>query len=111
MGRVRRDSESCARSPPGRDMRGYWCSCFGLHRMKGALGQEHITPGLASKWGRSVQREWSLSCVLGQRQEGSSDALASSQPGFSTSHFAALMTGGVAFLFSFSVEGWEMLSL
>lgn len=70
MGRVRRDSESCARSPPGRDMRGYWWSCFGLHRMKGALGQEHITPGLAPKWGRSVEREsgvWAVFWAKGKK--------------------------------------------
>lgn len=113
MGRARPDSESCVHSLPGRDMRGCWWSCFRPHRMKGALGPELITPGLEPKWGRQVssEQELSLSRALGQKQEGSAPDLASSQHGVSTSRFALLMTGRMAFWFSFSVGGWEMLSL
>lgn len=49
MGRVRLDSESCVHSLSGRDMRGYWWSCFRTHRMEGALGWGHITPGFKPK--------------------------------------------------------------
>lgn len=52
MGRVQLDSESCVHSLLGRDMRGYWWSWFGPHRMKDALERGHITPGLEPKCGR-----------------------------------------------------------
>ena len=69
--------------PPSRDER------------RSEAGTHHSRPG--TKVGYvSSEREWNLSCDLGQSQEGSADDLASFQHVFSALHFAALMTGRMA---------------
>lgn len=110
-GRARRDSEPCGRSPPGRGTRGFWSSCSAFTGWE-ALGGRDAS---LQAWHQSGVRQFRAR-VESELWSGPKSRRFSRWPCFLPARFlcpsfcrADDRKDGSSF--SFSAEGWQMLSL